>query len=216
MSIPLGLPVWRAFDSDGNPLAGGKLYSYEPGGAVTPKSTYTDSGGLTANANPVILDANGEAAVWLKGNYYLALDDASDVSQWTVDNYPSLDGTTQAEVTVTPTGGTAIATASGLVPQGARLQGVTVLVSTALGVTQSLVSFHVGYSFDGNLIVDAYGRDIALALNTTTTGADFTSSDMPIPTSGTGDIVLSAVGGLFDGTGAVKVRVYYTSYASPS
>jgi len=216
MAIPLGLPVWRAFDSDGNPLAGGKLYSYEPGGAVTPKSTYTDSGGLTANANPVILDANGEAAVWLSGNYYLALDDASDVSQWTVDNYPSLDGTTQAEVTVTPTGGTAIATAAGLVPQGARLKGVTAKVTTGLGTTQSMTSFHIGYSFDGNLLVDAYGREIALALNTVTTGADFTSSDQPIPATGTGDIVLSAVGGLFDGVGAVLLRVYYESYTSPS
>jgi hypothetical protein len=34
-------------------------------GTTTPTSTYTDSTGATANANPVILDGSGEAAVWL-------------------------------------------------------------------------------------------------------------------------------------------------------
>ena len=31
------------------------------------KSTYTDSSGTVVNTNPVILDANGEADVWLSG-----------------------------------------------------------------------------------------------------------------------------------------------------
>lgn len=52
------------FDANGNPLAGGKVYTYQSG-TVTPQNTYTDSGGLTANANPIILDANGEADIWL-------------------------------------------------------------------------------------------------------------------------------------------------------
>lgn len=86
------LPVLRQryFDSNGDPLSGGKLYSYIAG-TSTPQATYTDQGGLTANTNPVILDANGEANVWLTigATYKFVLTDSADVSQWTVDNVTS-------------------------------------------------------------------------------------------------------------------------------
>jgi hypothetical protein len=93
------LPNLRAryFDSDGDPLAGGKLHSYIAG-TDTPLTTYTDEAGDTSNTNPVILDANGEADVWL-GNrsYKFILTDADDVVQWTVDD---IDG---SETDVNPT-----------------------------------------------------------------------------------------------------------------
>lgn len=81
----------RYFDSSGNPLAGGKLYTYQSG-TTTPQATYTDSGGGTPNANPVILDANGEANVWLDPtlSYKFVLKDSSDVTQWTVDGVAGL------------------------------------------------------------------------------------------------------------------------------
>jgi len=215
MSLPLGFPRWRAFDANGAPLAAGTLTTYAPG-TSTPKATYTDSSGLTPNANPVVLDANGEADIWLSGNYKLVLKNGDGATQWTVDNYPGLDGTTQAETTLTPTAGTAISTASALVPQGARLKAVTARVTAGFGTAQGLSSLHIGYSFDGNLLVDAYGRDIALATSTVTTGADFTSADMPIAKTAAGDIVVTAVGGLFDGTGTIKLKIFYESYSSPS
>lgn len=56
-------PKFQAFDSDGNPLSGGKVYTYASGGS-TPLATYTDADGGTANANPVILDSRGEANIW--------------------------------------------------------------------------------------------------------------------------------------------------------
>ncbi len=56
-------------------------------GTTTPLATYTDSTGLTPNANPVILDANGEANVWMTdGSYKFVLLDSLGVPQWTVDN----------------------------------------------------------------------------------------------------------------------------------
>ncbi len=83
------LPVLRQryFDANGNPLAGGKLYSYQSG-TTTPQNTYTDSVGGTPNANPVILDANGEANVWADPSlsYKFVLKTSADVVQWTVDN----------------------------------------------------------------------------------------------------------------------------------
>lgn len=76
----------RFFDTSGNPLAGGKLYAYQSG-TTTPQNTYTDSSGGTPNANPVILDANGEANVWLDPSlsYKFILKDSSDSQQWSVD-----------------------------------------------------------------------------------------------------------------------------------
>ena len=78
-------PKFRAFDGNGFALSGGKLYTYEPG-TLTPKASYTTQAGDVANANPVILDSNGEANVWLTGPYRAILHNSSDVLQWDVDN----------------------------------------------------------------------------------------------------------------------------------
>jgi microcystin-dependent protein len=81
---PLGW--YRAFDANGNPLAGGKLYTYEAG-TSTPKATYTTAAGNIANSNPVILDADGYADVWLEtGGYKFVLTDSNDVLQREKDN----------------------------------------------------------------------------------------------------------------------------------
>jgi hypothetical protein len=65
-------------------LAGGKVNTYEAGTA-TPKATYTDESEDTANANPVILDANGRADIWLdSGSYKFVITDSADVEVDTV------------------------------------------------------------------------------------------------------------------------------------
>tara|TARA_R110002020_G_scaffold10785_4_gene40946 strand:- start:7714 stop:9171 length:1458 start_codon:yes stop_codon:yes gene_type:complete len=67
------------FDNNGDPLAGGLLYTYEAGTSA-PKATYTSEDESTANANPVVLDAGGRASVWLEsGSYKLVLHDSADV-----------------------------------------------------------------------------------------------------------------------------------------
>lgn len=84
----------RFFDSNGAPLVGGKLYSYAAG-TTTPKATYTDETVEFENTNPVILDANGEANVWLDSGFYkFALTDSLDVPQWTVDRVSAVGATT--------------------------------------------------------------------------------------------------------------------------
>ena len=77
-------PVSQFFDANGNPLAGGKLYTYATG-TTTPLATYTARAGA-ANTNPVILNYRGEANVWL-GNalYTFTLKNAFDETIWTVD-----------------------------------------------------------------------------------------------------------------------------------
>lgn len=79
-------PVMQFFDSNGDPLVGGKVYTYAAG-TSTPLATYTDQGGATPNANPVILDSRGEAAIWFGGSSYkLVLKTSVDVLIWTADN----------------------------------------------------------------------------------------------------------------------------------
>jgi hypothetical protein len=80
------LPKLYFTGSDGLPLVGGKLYTYQAG-TTTPLATYTDSSGGTANSNPVILDSRGEAGVWLSdASYKFVLKDSNDVLIWTQDN----------------------------------------------------------------------------------------------------------------------------------
>lgn len=86
MPSPLGAPRTRYFDANGEPLAGGLLYTYVAG-TNTPKATYTTAVGDVENTNPVVLDANGEASVYLAAEpYKLVLKDANDVTQWTEDD----------------------------------------------------------------------------------------------------------------------------------
>lgn len=83
------LPKMQFFDANGDPLVGGKLYTYAAG-TTTPLATYTSSSGAVSNTNPVILDSRGEANVWLALTpYKFKLTTASDVEIWTVDNVSS-------------------------------------------------------------------------------------------------------------------------------
>lgn len=87
MSVTLSPPPkLQFFDANGNPLAGGFLYSYVAG-TSTPLATYNDASGTTYNTNPIILNARGEANVWLgAAAYKLKLETAANVEIWTVDN----------------------------------------------------------------------------------------------------------------------------------
>ena len=79
-------PKLQFFDANGAPLAGGLLYTYEAG-STTPLVTYTDSTGVSANTNPIVLDSRGEANVWLGAAIYkFALYTSAGVLIWTVDN----------------------------------------------------------------------------------------------------------------------------------
>lgn len=90
MAILLQAPYSQFLDDDGNPLTGGKVYSYEAG-TTTPKATYTDYTGLIAATNPVILDAAGRATIWVEGDYKFTVTDSADVVIRTVDHIEVVD-----------------------------------------------------------------------------------------------------------------------------
>ena len=90
-------PVARQFflnEITGLPLSGGKLCTYQAG-TTTPQATYVDSTGISQNTNPIILDSEGQANIWLvTGEKYkfVLYDNAGTPNtctgnlQWTVDN----------------------------------------------------------------------------------------------------------------------------------
>ena len=85
------------FDNNGNPLSGGKLYSYEAG-TTTPQPTYTTAAGNIAHTNPIILNSAGRVAtgeIWLTSgqNYKFVLTTSTDVTIATWDNITGINGT---------------------------------------------------------------------------------------------------------------------------
>lgn len=75
---PIPFVKARFFDRCGKPLTDGKVYTYEAN-TTTPKVTYKDPYGLTPNTNPIILDAAGEADIYLDGTYRIRITDRNDV-----------------------------------------------------------------------------------------------------------------------------------------
>ena len=78
-------PKFQAFDSNGAPLSGGKVYTYESG-TSTPKTTYSDRALSTPNANPVVLDSRGEASIYATGLIKIVLKDSGGTTIWTMDS----------------------------------------------------------------------------------------------------------------------------------
>lgn len=78
--------LWAGLlDNSGNPISGGKVYTYEAG-TSTDKDTYTDRTKLSTAANPIILDSYGRAEVYADGLYKFVVKDSDDVTLYDVDN----------------------------------------------------------------------------------------------------------------------------------
>jgi len=106
----------------GQPLAGGKIYTYQAGSS-TPLATYTDNTGNTANANPIVLGTDGRPTteIWLTYgyNYKFVLKDANDTTIQTYDNLYGIIGTASSAGTTIPSGLIAMWSGSiGSIPSG--------------------------------------------------------------------------------------------------
>lgn len=132
-------PKLQFFDANGNPLVGGKLYSYAAG-TTTPLATYADYNGSTTNTNPVILDSRGEADVWLSSSYYkLKLTDSNNVEIWTVDHIGGF--ATMADVTAAINALTAsLAASSGSSMIGFIQAGTGAVATTAQAKMRETIS----------------------------------------------------------------------------
>jgi hypothetical protein len=71
----LPLPRFVAYDANGNPLAGGLVHTYVPGG-TTPKVSYQDAAQTVPNLNPIVLDSAGSCLLYGSGAYSLVTTDS--------------------------------------------------------------------------------------------------------------------------------------------
>jgi len=86
---PIGNSMTPFLGLDTLPLAGGLLYTYQAG-STTPLTSYTNSAGNIACANPIVLGVNGIAptAIWLTAgvSYKFVLATSANVTLYTYDN----------------------------------------------------------------------------------------------------------------------------------
>jgi hypothetical protein len=116
---------FQFFNNDGLPLNAGKLYTYQAG-STTPLSTFTDSSGLIANTNPIILGTDGRppSTIWLTDGFFykFVLATSSNVTIQTYDNLYGIIGATPPAATPIPAGGIFLWSGSiGSIPAGYAL-----------------------------------------------------------------------------------------------
>jgi len=171
-------PKTQFLDASGAPLVGGKVYTYAAG-TTTPQATYTTSAGTVPNANPVILNARGEADIWYDNgvSYKVVLRDSADATIWTVDNIViSGSMATQNANNVNITGGTI---GSGVTFNGSitgTAANVTGVVAIANGgtnaTTASAARANLGAAASGaNTDIASLEQDVAIVA-TGTVGTD--------------------------------------------
>jgi len=85
-------------DSNGKPLASGKVYYYIPS-TTTFKNTYQNSAGTVLNTNPVVLDANGQCIAYGTGSYRQQVYDVYGNLIWDVQIDSPLTANISAYVT---------------------------------------------------------------------------------------------------------------------
>lgn len=89
MAYQLPSPVFQVMDGNGDPLAGGKVNVYVVNTTTPTDSypTYDDAVASTnANTNPVILDSNGMAEIFINIAVKLIVTDSDDVTLYTIDD----------------------------------------------------------------------------------------------------------------------------------
>lgn len=84
MQQAMVLPKQYFFDKNNNPLAFGKVYT-KLRGTDTDQPTFSDQAGTIANSNPVILNGEGYAAIYIRGDLTLIVDDVNDANIWTAN-----------------------------------------------------------------------------------------------------------------------------------
>jgi hypothetical protein len=209
------------FDNNGNPLAGGLIYTYAAG-TTTPAATYTSSTGGTANANPIVLDSAGRtpAQIWLTAgsSYKFVLQTSLGTLIKTDDNiYAAFDLTKEVGVSVgLGAGSVATNIAVGDTALDSNTTGsnnVAVGYNALTSNTDGFQNTAVGsQALDANTSGDynvAVGYDSLSAATTANynTGAGYRA--LNAATTGAGNTALGADALLLNQTGSNNVAVGY-------
>jgi hypothetical protein len=110
------------FDNNGNPNAGGLIYTYQAGSS-TLLTTYTTVNGNIANTNPIVLDAYGRtpSEIWMQTgySYKFVIQTASAVTLQTLDNLYAILQSAPIVTPALPTGSIILWSGSlGSIPTG--------------------------------------------------------------------------------------------------
>jgi hypothetical protein len=202
------MPRFREFDANGDPLAGGLLYTYVTGTA-TPLATWTSSSQAVTNPNPVPLDAEGFADVWIPSgvSYRWLLHSSAGAVRW--DRDPMQAFVFDAALLLPVAGLFAITSvviptavgASPLVVAGFHPANQTVLAMQA-NVTQQFGASGglTGLAIGDPGTIDRWGDNVTL-----TTGQKVTRQG-GLPRFSTAiDLWISPIGGTFDATGSITI-----------
>ena len=154
---PIGGAGAQFFSNSGQPLAGGKIYTYAAG-TSTPQTVYTTSAGNIAHSNPIVLDSAGRVSaggeIWLVNSqtYKFVINDSSGNLIGTYDNVSGSGANALTQQVQTATAGQTVFTLSGgmtYLPGANSLSvyvdGVRQYVSSAYAETNSTtVTFSEG------------------------------------------------------------------------
>jgi hypothetical protein len=210
------LYAWEVFTAikNGQPCIGAQLWTYEAN-TSTPKAAYHDAYYLSPQTNPIVMNDQGQAVVWLKDFYHLRLEDADGVLLWDVPSYAFTSGTVtpaaglvtgMSEATgIIPSDGSALISVPNLVPVGYRVEGAIVRIDTGFGASHGLQQIAIG----DTILLDRWGV-VALTAGQQTTQGTFHGADRPIAATSY-SVLLSALGGPFDATGSCTVRAFWSS-----
>jgi hypothetical protein len=190
------------FDGNGQPLVGGQVFTYIPGG-FTPKTSYSDYAGVIPNTNPITLDSLGSAAIWGPGYYRQIVNDSLENLIWDqVTLATASGGSGGGVISVDVSGGT-----TGLITSGGpittsgtiTLAGTLELVNGGTGENTAAAAFNAlsPITSIGDLIV-GNGTNRATRLGVGGTGdVLLISGGVPAwgSVSGTGTVTSVAVSG---------------------
>jgi hypothetical protein len=92
---PVGGVAGQFFDNNGNPLSGGKIFTYVAG-TTTNQVTYTSAAGVIAHSNPIILDSGGRVPsgeIWLTDGlqYKFVIQSSTNQLIGTFDNISGIN-----------------------------------------------------------------------------------------------------------------------------
>ncbi len=199
------------------PAAGYRLFTYDAG-TTNPRTTWSNAGETVANANPIILDANGQAQIFYRGNYKLELRQPVAIGGavlWTVDNFNVPDPSASTSIqfangtAAAPSIRFAQATSSGLYSPAANQVGMSVS-----GVQAMLwAAGNVGIGGTPTQKLDVFGTARIQGTTTITTGgltvtaggATITAGGLTVAAGGAAITGNSTVAGTFGVTGNTTI-----------
>jgi hypothetical protein len=195
------IPGDRTFDFsfDGLPVFGGGLNYFGLTSsadlrwtASTTDPTAASDLSLFRDAANTLAQRNGTNAQ--KTNIYDTFTSSTDYHRVTIAT---------ARATLTNVSGASV-TATGLIPAGAVVMGVTSKVTTALGTANGTTGYKIGTGADD----DRWGAITGTAAGTTSDNRNWTAGTIECFPSAT-DVIVTATGGNFNGTGVIYLSVQY-------